>query len=309
MTLHTGSRGPLVQTLQQGLTALGFNLGTADGIYGAKTHAAVEDWQASTGKLYPDGIFGSASAALWNNLYPTYTIALGDAENPAAPSKLLKRVNLPADPFGDGYNLTSLREDIAPRYREIYQEVKALGGKVTSAGGYRSLRSAASAARALASMHYVGRAFDLAVYSGMQNTSKDAYIITEAPRGCTEVWCKTDDPAAPVVTLEALTVTQSKVGGVRKSQVHKTKWEGRAFSFNKIAEKHGFVGINGRRDFWNGGSYAGAEWWHFQCDAGLTPKVSTFGEDLLKCYTLEEIEKNFKLWQDTKGRVYKVSWF
>lgn len=122
MTLHAGSRGPLVQTLQQGLATLGFNPGPVDGLYGAKTHDAVEEWQASTGKLYPDGVFGPASAAIWNALHPAYKVELEvSAEIPAAPDKLLKRVTLPADPFGDGYRTTSLREDIAPAYRALYE--------------------------------------------------------------------------------------------------------------------------------------------------------------------------------------------
>lgn len=56
-TLRRGDRGESVQKLQSDLNALGFACGEADGIYGAKTCAAVRAFQRAQG-LSADGIAG-----------------------------------------------------------------------------------------------------------------------------------------------------------------------------------------------------------------------------------------------------------
>jgi peptidoglycan hydrolase-like protein with peptidoglycan-binding domain len=48
-TLQEGSQGADVITLQQRLTALGYNVGAADGAFGATTKAAVIAFQAKAG--------------------------------------------------------------------------------------------------------------------------------------------------------------------------------------------------------------------------------------------------------------------
>ena len=58
--LRKGSSGEDVRWLQETLTKLGFNPGTADGKFGAKTEAAVSAFQAKYG-LTVDGIAGSAT--------------------------------------------------------------------------------------------------------------------------------------------------------------------------------------------------------------------------------------------------------
>lgn len=59
--LKSGSSGSAVSDLQKKLNAAGYNL-TVDGIYGAKTTAAVKDYQSKNG-LSADGIYGSKTAA------------------------------------------------------------------------------------------------------------------------------------------------------------------------------------------------------------------------------------------------------
>lgn len=72
--LKVGTRGSDVTRLQQSLARAGFNPGTADGIFGAKTKAAVEAYQRKQG-LQVDGvvgnntgraIFNSRNADLWD---------------------------------------------------------------------------------------------------------------------------------------------------------------------------------------------------------------------------------------------------
>ncbi len=57
-----GSTGSEVKQIQQRLIQWGYLTGTADGIYGAKTEAAVKRFQRNNG-LTPDGIAGSATLA------------------------------------------------------------------------------------------------------------------------------------------------------------------------------------------------------------------------------------------------------
>lgn len=57
-----GSTGSEVRQIQQRLIQWGYLSGTADGIYGAKTEAAVKRFQRNNG-LTPDGIAGAATLA------------------------------------------------------------------------------------------------------------------------------------------------------------------------------------------------------------------------------------------------------
>lgn len=57
-----GSRGTEVRNIQSRLSSWGYNPGSVDGIYGAKTEAAVKRFQKNNG-LTPDGIAGPATLA------------------------------------------------------------------------------------------------------------------------------------------------------------------------------------------------------------------------------------------------------
>ena len=58
--LKTGSSGDEVKTLQKRLNAAGFDCGSADGIFGAKTEAALKAFQESAG-IAADGVAGPAT--------------------------------------------------------------------------------------------------------------------------------------------------------------------------------------------------------------------------------------------------------
>ena len=77
--LRRGSKGADVTKLQTALNALGYDCGAADGIFGAKTEAAVRAFQKAKG-LTVDGIAGKATqAALYTSEdapQPTYTVTL-----------------------------------------------------------------------------------------------------------------------------------------------------------------------------------------------------------------------------------------
>ena len=68
-TIRPGDRGEYVENLQIVLTALGYDPGQADGVFGARTEAALRQFQADAG-LTVDGLAGSRTKAAlrtaWN---------------------------------------------------------------------------------------------------------------------------------------------------------------------------------------------------------------------------------------------------
>ena len=57
MLIKRGMTGPIVASLQQNLTDLGYDLGAVDGAFGGKTQDAVKDFQSKKG-LGADGVVG-----------------------------------------------------------------------------------------------------------------------------------------------------------------------------------------------------------------------------------------------------------
>jgi len=316
MLLRKGDRNDNVKKLQKGLNALGHNSGRPDGIFGNGTEDAVEDFQERN-DLYPDGIFGPASM----EKYDAALLAAGHGDlafqpppsktiDPVEPDDgLMDWVRVPADKYGNGFDCFQLREDVAEIYRGIYDYVHERGGLITSSGARRPLVTSAGAGMSRKSFHYVGRALDLNIYSGMQDPVDDPYIVVKV--GDTrrwEVWAKVrnNHVQAPkaheveVVTLEACTWKDGKL--------RFTKWTGKAINLTKLFMGAGFSRIRGRKSFFTGGAYIGAEHWHFQYTADLVKGENTFGEELLKVYSLEEA-KQFVYWEESKDAAYNVSWW
>jgi len=315
MILYVGQTGELIKKLQEGLAYLGYHPGPIDGHFGTMTEDAVEAFQKKS-KIYVDGKVGSSTAGMFNRALGSPKIELHldlkppEETIPDAPQKL-KWVRCPADRFQNrgGFTRTTLREDTAEAYNKLYEEVHALGGIITSAGGRRALSSKASPARSKKSMHYVGRAFDMALPTGMQNPSTDPYLIENVGGRKWTVWCKTDNPNVAEQTIEAsYVVTKKNSKGKRYTVVKTTEITCRAFNFTDLAEKHGFKRISARRSFFKGGAYGGAEWWHFQWEDDLESNKTTFGEELLKVYTLQKAKK-FVYWNEAKNCKWKVNWF
>lgn len=313
MLIKRGMTGPIVATLQQGLEDLGYDLGSVDGAFGKNTETAVKDFQSKHG-LTADGLAGektlqAISQALISAGKDGLEFDDQPEEAPAAPQASpahLSWVTCPANkvPGKDGYGSTILRSDAATAYKALHAEANALGGVVTSAGGRRALSSGAGPARSKTSMHYVGLAFDMSLATGMQNVDTDPFLITKDPHADRKwiIWCKS--PLAQEVELDAVTC-RTKAG---KTSTTTTKMKVKAFNFTELAAKHGFKNISARKSFFTGGSYSGSEWWHFQYDRALTPKVSKFGDELLKVYSESEAKK-FVFWNEVKDNVFGVNWF
>lgn len=233
---------------------------------------------SSSSSSFPVPVFSTSSSLTWTSL---------PADVPPG-----KKVNV------DGYTSTQLRSDIAPFYKALYNEVHSLGGLITSAGGKRPLDAKVTAGRSATSLHYIGRAFDMALPTGMQNVDTDQFICVPIDSKHWTVWCKSTSTSVPIVTLTGTTVKSGKTS--TKS------WTGRAFNFTALASKYGFSSIGARSCFPS--TYTCGEWWHFQYVKDLSKGI-TFGSELLKLYSLSTLEKTFPAWSKSKDLQYGISWW
>lgn len=301
MILKKGSKGTDVKELQVALKELGYNVGVVDGDFGSATLRQVELFQEAN-DLYQDGVVGKGTLAVMNEQLPEeFRFKIDGEPDPDETFVKLPWTKVDADQIegSKGYAYFRLRRDAAEAYNALREDVLALGGVITSAGAKRPITdSKRMASRSVKSLHYTGLAFDLALDSGMNNPKKERFVIEELDDRKWNVWCRTDDESVPVRSIEGYTYNNTKV-----------IVEGRFFSFTELAKKHGFEPIRSRRYFKTGGSYLGAEWWHFQFEKALTPGVSTFGGELLKIYSLAEVKTKFKPWEESKNAVWKESWF
>ena len=310
MLLRRGNKGERVLELQNALFALGYHPGPIDGHFGRLTEEALEKFQKSK-KVSVDGLCGTSTfealnLALRESELKEIRVPHTNAQKLEAQDALMGWVACAADKVKGrgGYERVTLRSDSSESYNKLREEVLALGGVLTSAGGRRGLTSKAGPARSKKSMHYVGLALDLALPTGMNDPEKDPYLIEMEEGRYWRVWCKTDNTTVPEVTIKSAYVTRK--GG--KSVIRFKDITCRAFDLTALFKKHGWERIRGRRSFYRGGAYGGAEWWHFKYEAALTPKKSTFGNELLKVYTLTQAKK-FVYWNVSKNGIFGKNWF
>lgn len=331
-TLKVGSNGPIVTQLQNALNFLGYACGKPDGSFGPKTETAVEAFQKAN-NLYSDGEAGIFTITALNKalalvpngnqfLFPMDPPA-PDPVNPTGPDHTWTKVPADQVPHSGGFDHLILRDDVAKEYLKLYAEVHSLGGALTTAGGRRGLSATVDSNRSKTSMHYVGRAMDLATDTGMINPDKDQYIVGADPNAPRKwiLWCRSTKNPDDLKALAGLAGTDG--GSVTLNGCvatpHGPKFvqtTATAFNLTKLLKKYGFEGIRGRVGFWSTSSNGNApEWWHFQevslaTDQGVTPlipHVSTFGNEMLKIYTLAECQQ-LASWSEAKGCVYGETW-
>ena len=295
--MKMGDSGVAVQNLQEALNKMGYPV-EVDGHFGPKTDAAVKQYQENN-SLYPDGVVGPKTAHSMR--FYVSDSAIFKVQKPSFSWEYCKADKFPGRA---GYKGMRLRSDVASKYNELREAVLALGGIITTAGGKRSLKGKVTASRSKTSMHYVGRAFDLAIPTGMSNINTDPYLIERSGDRSWTVWCRTENPCVPEVEIDACYMYRKN----RRTVLESKKIKVRAFNFTEMANVHGFFGIPGRRSFFAGGSAMGAEWWHFSWRTGLVKGETTFGEELLKVYTRDEVS-GLAHWDKVKGAIYGKDFF
>lgn len=295
--LKLDSRGEDVRTLQENLTTLGYRPGKADGVFGEKTEDAVVEFQEEVGIL-PDGVVGSNTQEALEKAIRDHIL---EQQSPGSSSmdgddERLRFVRVPADKYKNGFDRFFLRSDVAEAYNRVREKVLEAGGKVTSSGGRRRLDVHVSPSRSATSFHYTGRALDLNIKSGMEAPSRDPYVVVAEPNRYWRVYARAE--GGEEMELDAITY------GNRKRP---RKVSGKFIDLTALFKAEGFERIRAHKPFFRGGSAMHAEWWHFQCETGLVPKVSKFGDELLRVYSKREL-RDAPPWK-FRDRVFKVNWF
>lgn len=295
--LKLNSTGEEVRTLQENLLRLGYNLGSVDGQFGEKTEDALIQFQEAEG-LYADGIFGSRSLEVMEQALSELTLELQSpgADSVTASSERLPFVRVPADAYRDGYDRFFLRADVAEAYLRVRDKVTEAGGRLTSSGARRLLTARVSPSRSATSFHYTGRALDLYVASGMESPGRDPFVITADGERYWRVYARA--PGGEDMEIDAVTY---------RSRLRSRRIKGKFLDLTALFEVEGFARIRARKSFYTGGSWLGAEWWHFQYENGLEAGVSTFGGELLRVYP-EATLRSTPPWQ-YRDRVFKVNWW
>ncbi|MCK4622041.1 MAG: peptidoglycan-binding protein [Desulfuromonadales bacterium] len=296
MNLRENNRGEDVKTVQEILKQLGYNPGPIDGWYGEKTESAVIQFQERN-NLYADGIVGPNT---WRGLHQALEIHIEEQINPQVENDfqadLMDWVRVPADQYRDGYDRFFLRKDAAEAYMRVRERVVDAGGKLTSSGARRSLRATVGASRSATSFHYTGRALDLFVGSGMENRGRDPFVIAADGDRYWRVFARAE--GGEPMEIEAVTYGSRNRGRLIS---------GRLIDLTALFEAEGFERIRARPSFFTGGTWLGAEWWHFQYENGLEKGVSTFGGELLKVYTENQV-RSTPPWQ-FRARIFGINWF
>ncbi len=294
--LEVGDRGEDVRTLQESLTLLGYRPGPVDGVFGTKTEDAVIEFQDAEG-IYSDGIVGPQTQAMLEQALREWVTEQHSpgVESVDANPERLPFVRVPADAYRNGYNRFFLRKDVADAYMHVRDAVVAAGGKLTSSGARRSLTANVSPSRSATSFHYTGRALDLFVGSGMERPRSDPYVVAPDGDRLWRVYARAS--GGELMKLDVVTYGNRK----RTRTV-----EGNFIDLTALFKKHGFERIRARKSFFTGGTWLGAEWWHFQYERGLEEGVSTFGGELLKVYS-EETLRDTPPWR-FRDRVFGRNW-
>ena len=295
--LKLDSKGDDIRTLQENLLRLGYKPGAVDGHFGEKTEDALIQFQEAEG-IYADGVFGPRTLAVMEQALLELTLELQSpgVDSVTASPERLPFVRVPADTYRDGYDRFFLRADVAEAYLRVREKVVEAGGKLTSSGARRLLTARVSPSRSATSFHYTGRALDLHVGSGMESPGRDPFVIASDGDRYWRVYAR----AAGGENMEIDAVSYN-------SRQRSRKIKGRFLDLTALFETEGFARIRARKSFFTGGTWLGAEWWHFQYEKGLEPGVSTFGDELLRVYA-EETLRSTPPWQ-YRDRVYKVNWW
>lgn len=294
--IQNGSKGEAVKSLQEDLKKLGYKPGVIDGIFGDKTEQALIKFQEDHG-LYADGIFGmNTRSALRKALEIEFDEQTQPYPNLDVDQPSMEWVRVPADKYRDGYDRFFLREDAAEAYLKVREKVLEAGGLITSSGARRSLNANVNASRSATSFHYTGLALDLFVGSGMENTRHNPFIVVSEGDRLWRVFARAE--GGTEMELNAITY------GARKKPKIVT---GKFIDITQHFEEEGFKRIRARKSFFTGGTWLGAEWWHFQYEKALKKGVSTFGGELLKVYTEDQLQST-PPWK-SRNKVFGRDWF
>lgn len=157
-------------------------------------------------------------------------------------------------------------------------------------------------------MHYPGLAFDVAVQSGFFKPDEDPFVVVKNVA---------EDPywivyaRAAGGTQQTLQATYGS-GGWSDLKIKTKEVKGKFINFTELCRSHGFYPIRPRPLYLQdkNKAYLSSEWWHFQANHLLTPKISQFGIELLRLEGITEAKiqnENDAAW-DNRLSIFGVNW-
>jgi hypothetical protein len=224
--------------------------------------------------------------------------------------------SLRIDPSPVGYTSKpqiTVHDDVYQDLCGLYRAVHELGGIINldTNGCKRALATTSSPYRSRTSFHYLGRAFDLHSYGGLQKPESDPFVITKDPENPGRrwiVWGRSSKYLPPKVLMAQKVVYQFNRRGKSYTQLSEHKVEGSFFNFTELAARFGFRSVPIRRAFLMGNSLSTADWWHFQWERNLVWGETTFGDELLKCYPMYRILRGFPFWDEVRNFRWGREW-
>lgn len=321
MFLKLHSKSPTVATIIEWLNFLGYRYKKPNGTFelikpsetfDAKVESMIIDFQETVG-IFSDGIVGPITMQHLEEEYARCHIELSSPGIDAFSPDRFPLVTVFADPYEDGYTKVKLRGDVAEAYNKVRREVTSQGGILTSSGTMRSLHANVSSNRSATSFHYVGLALDLMIHSGMSNPKTDPYVVCYTKNRYFNVYARCKDnwnfnpfEERPKLTLPPEIELDNVVTYGQRNHSKTKPVVGRFINLTEIFRKHGFERIRARRRFFEGESFLGAEWWHFQHEKSLISKHTSFGSQLLKIYD-EETLLTTAPWKH-RHKLFGVNW-
>lgn len=285
--IKKGSQGEAVKRVQ---ALIGIPAPARSGAFCARTEALLKAWQRKKG-LGADGVVGPLTwVALVHEALRTNKVA------ELWPRREVIKVELPSSPTLD--KLVDLKTTyghlrtsglVAQRLKGVFAELDGSGVVLTTSGGMRSLRKEVTKTRSSTSMHYLGRAIDLGVYTGGVDPGVDPLIVASDPDLATSrrfrVYARATNIDHPLVGVSRPVVVSLNHGAlVRLSPTP-------LVDITALMERHGFKSIPARSWAWAApcarDSLKGLEWWHWQHEAGLELGLTTFGDELLSVHGYE----------------------
>ncbi len=129
----------------------------------------------------------------------------------------------------------------------------------------------------------------------MERPSRDPNVVAADGERVWRVYVRA--PGSEHMEIDAVTYSR---------RTRPRKIEGRFLDLTALFEAEGFPRIRARKSFFHGGTWLGAEWWHFQYQRGLDAGKSTFGSELLRVYSEDTLRKT-PPWM-YRDRIFGLTW-
>jgi len=204
-----------------------------------------------------------------------------------------------------------IRSDFAAALRKIHETLVEKGSGLTG-GGYREPSAKVTAGRSATSLHMLGRAWDLDIYKGFVNPEKDRYVVvSEADRW--RVYARVNPGTGAVLTLQGVKFHHQKtIGGRPWGTFSEVSVTGEFVDLTAMFADAGFVPIRPRRA-WREPKDGlreriSSEWWHFESHRGMVKGKTTFGEELLRCFSLGSVQST-DTWQQSRLKRWNGGYF